>query len=402
MRPKHPDMIRIEEEISRAKILIESHRAQTAEVIRSRKAAIAIQVEHLQALIKEWEEKALELSGRIAEYTRIQGEVDRFKQERDRLFTSLRNVDVTKTVSQDMVSILERASPAISVRPGVPKALALAVIGGLFIGLGTLFLIDRIDDRVTTAMAVQQHFREQVLGQIVEENSPGRGVSILKSGDRRHAFVESFRNLRSSLFYLPVEGERPKAFLVTSSMPGEGKSIVSANLATVIALSGARTLLVDGDLRRGRQHRQFDLPNECGLFEVLKNEVSWSEAVQQTSVENLSFLSRGRSISHPGERLLGSTTDRFLREVYSHYDYIVIDSSPVLVADDTASLAPKIDAVLFVIRFGHSSLRLGHRALESLKQRQANVLGFVLNGINVDAPEYGYYEQGKYYQMAED
>jgi capsular exopolysaccharide synthesis family protein len=401
MRPKHPDMMRLDEEIARVKSLIDGLRQQTAEQIKSRRAAIAIQIEHLESDIDTWETKALDLSRRIAEYTRIQGEVDRFKQERDRLFTSFRNVDVTKTVSQDMVSILERASSPISVKPGLPKAIALALGGGLLIGLGVLFLVDRVDDRVTTVFSVQQRFPEAILGQIIEEKHSGP-LALLKPDDRRHAFFESFRNLRSSLFYLPVEGERPKAFLITSSLPNEGKSTVSSNLATVIALSGAKTLLVDGDLRRGRLHRQFGLENDCGFSEVLKNEVNWSEAVQSTPVENLSFIPRGRSITHPGERLLGRITDRFLREVYAEYEYVIIDSSPVLVADDTSSLAPKIDAVLFVVRFGQSSLRLGQRAVELLKQRQANILGLVLNGVNVDAPEYGYYEYSKYYQATED
>jgi len=401
MRPKHPDMMRLDEEIARAKSLIDGLRQQTAEQIKSRRAAIAIQIEHLEADITTWETKALELSRRIADYTRIQGEVDRFKQERDRLFTSFRNVDVTKTVSQDMVSILERASAPISVKPGMPKAIALALGGGLLLGLGILFLIDRVDDRVTAVLAVQQRFPEPILGQIIQEKHTGP-LALLKSDDSRHALFESFRNLRSSLFYLPVEGERPKAFLITSSVPNEGKSTVSSNLATVIALSGAKTLLVDGDLRRGRLHRQFGLENDCGFSEVLKNEVSWKEAVHSTPVDNLSLIPRGRSITHPGERLLGPTTDRFLREVYAEYEYVIIDSSPVLVADDTSSLAPKIDAVLFVVRFGQSSLRLGQRAVELLRQRQANVLGLVLNGVNVDAPEYGYYEYSKYYQAAED
>jgi capsular exopolysaccharide synthesis family protein len=401
MRPKHPDMMRLDEEITRARGIIEGLRQQTAEQIKSRRAAIAIQMEHLNADIPTLEAKALELSGRIAEFTRIQNEVDRIKQERDRLFTSFRNVDVTKTVSQDMVSILERASPPVSVKPGVPKAIAIALAGGLLIGLGVLFLVDRLDDRVAAVLAVQQRFQEPILGQIIEEKHSGP-LSLLTPDDKRHAFFESFRNLRSSLFFLPVEGERPKAFLITSCVPNEGKSTVSANLATVIAMSGAKTLLVDGDLRRGRLHRSFGLSNECGFSEVLKSEVNWSEAVQQTAIENLTLLPRGRSITQPGERLLGPVTDRFLREVYAAYDYVVIDSSPVLVADDTASLAPKVDAVLFVVRFGQSSIRLGERATDILKQRQANLLGLVLNGVNVDAPEYGYYEYSKYYQAVED
>ena len=89
-------------------------------------------------------------------------------------------------------------------------------------------------------LSVQQRFQEPVLGQIIEEKHTGP-LAVLRSDDKRHSLFEAFRNLRSSLFYLPVEGERPKAFLITSSVPNEGKSTIAANLAAVIALSGART-----------------------------------------------------------------------------------------------------------------------------------------------------------------
>jgi capsular exopolysaccharide synthesis family protein len=392
MRPKHPDIVRLTDEIARMDRLIETFREQSVEVIKNRRDGLALQIANLETTIRDTESKALDLSRRIAEYDKIRSKVDRFKAQYDRLFSNLRGVDVTRTVDQDMISVLERASAAISVKPGLPKAIGLGLGLGLLLGLTILFVLDRIDDRLNSFLDVQNHFTDPLLGQICREQHPAGPLELLHSDDPRHGFAESFRSLRSSLFYMPVEGERPKAFLITSAVPSEGKSTVSANLAITIALSGVRTLLIDGDMRRGAQHHAFGVANDVGLAEVLQSQVRWSEAVVPTTFENLSLLTRGGAISHPGERLLSPVTDRFLKEIYAAYDYIIFDSAPVLVADDTGSVAPKLDAVICVVRFGHSSARLSRRVIDDLKHRQANVIGLVFNDVDISMPDYGYHQ----------
>jgi capsular exopolysaccharide synthesis family protein len=355
-------------------------------------------MDNLDSIITEWDAKAADYSRRLAEYEIIKNKVDRIKAEYDRLFSSLRNVDITKSVDQDMVSVLERASPPYSIKPGLVKIMLSGLFGGLLLGFGILFVMDRIDDRLSAFHDVQRHFRDSmVLGQVIHESHTGP-LELLRPSDPRHAFAESFRSLRSSLIFLPVEGERPKSILITSAVPGEGKSTTSSNLAIAMALSGSRTLLVDGDLRRGAIHRAFGMSNERGFAEVLKNEVRWQDAVQETPIEHLSLLSRGKAINHPGERLLSPVTDRFLKEIYPEYDYIIFDSSPVMVADDTTSLAPKADAVVCVLRLSNSSARLTRRTLELLRQRQANVLGLVVNDVTGGTGEYGDYRYSQYYQ----
>ena len=155
--------------------------------------------------------------------------------------------------------------------------------------------------------------------------------------------------------------------------------------------------LIDGDLRRGAQREAFDISSKIGFSEVLKGEVNWQEVIVPTAYPSLFVLPRGKTLSQPSEHLLRDSTDRLLQEIYNHYDYIIIDSSPVLAADDTTSLAPKIDATLFVVRLSYTSARLTKKSLELLYNRQVNVPGVILNYVDTSLPEYYYYQYSEYY-----
>ena len=251
LRPKHPKIIKLGDEIKKQEKLIELFRQDTVEKLETRRKSIGKQMENLQSNIKEWENKALDLSQRLAQFNRIKGKADRLKTLYDRLTNNLKEVNVSQSVdSGDQISIMEMAGPPMSVRPGLLKSLLIGLGCGALAGIGILLLLDRIDDRMASFGEFQHQFSENVLGQIPKEKTKGR-VTLLQSDDARHVFAESYRNIRSSIFFMPYEGPRPKTLLITSSVPNEGKSTISSNLAITMALSGARTLLIDGDLRRG-------------------------------------------------------------------------------------------------------------------------------------------------------
>ncbi|MEP6685952.1 MAG: polysaccharide biosynthesis tyrosine autokinase [Verrucomicrobiota bacterium] len=397
LRPRHPKIIKLNDEITKQEKLIELYRQDTVEKLETRRKSIGKQMENLQTNIKEWETKALDLSQRLAQFNRIKGKSDRLKTLYERLTNSLKDVDVSQVVdSSDQVSIMEMASMPASVRPGLIKSLLIGLGIGLLAGIAILLLLDRIDDRMASFTEFQHHFSENVLGQIPKEKTKGK-VSLLQPDDARHVFAESYRNIRSSIFFMPCEGPRPKTILITSSVPNEGKSTIASNLSITMALSGARTLLIDGDLRRGALREAFGISSKIGFAEVLKEEVNWREVVVPTSYPNLFLLPRGKTLSQPSEHLLRDSTDIFLKEVYHNYDYIIIDSSPVLAADDTTSWAPKIDATLFVVRLSYTSARLTRKSLELLYNRQVNVPGVVLNYVDTSLPEYYYYQYSDYY-----
>ncbi len=397
LRPKHPKILKLNDEITKQERLIELFRSDTVEKLDTRRKSIGKQMENLQSNIKEWEAKALDLSQRLAQFNRVKGKVDRLKTLYDRLTNNLKEVDVSQVVdSADQVSIMEMATTPISVRPGLIKSLLIGLGCGALAGLAILILLDRIDDRMASFGEFQHHFSENVLGQIPKEKAKGK-VTLLQAEDARHIFAESYRNVRSSLFFMPYDGPRPKTYLITSAVPNEGKSTISSNLAITMALSGAKTLLIDGDLRRGAIREAFGIASKIGFSEVLKQEVNWREVIVPTAYPSLFILPRGRTLSQPSEHLLRESTDALLREMYSSFDYILIDSSPVLAADDTTSLAPKIDATIFVVRLGYTSARLTRKGLELLYDRQVNVPGVILNFVDTSLPEYYYYQYSEYY-----
>lgn len=397
LRPKHPKIIKLNDEIDKEENLIQLFRRDAVEKLATRRESIGKQMENLQSNIKEWEAKALDLSQRLALFNRVKGKVDRLKTLYDRLTNNLKEVDVSQVVDGgDQVSIMEMASPPISVRPGLLRGLLIGFGCGAVAGIGILILLDRIDDRMASFGEFQHHFSENVLGQIPKEKVKGK-VTLLQPDDARHIFAESYRNVRSSIFFMPYAGPRPKTILVTSAVPNEGKSTISSNLAITMALSGARTLLIDCDLRRGTIREAFGISSKIGFSEVLKQEVNWREVVVPTAYPNLFILPRGKTLSQPSEHLLRESTDALLKEIYGHYDYIIIDSSPILAADDTTSLAPKIDATLFVVRLSYTSARLTRKALELLYSRQVNVPGVILNFVDTSLPEYYYYQYSEYY-----
>jgi polysaccharide biosynthesis transport protein len=397
LRPKHPKIIKLNDEISKQENLITLFRADAVEKLETRRKSIGKQMENLRENIKEWEAKALDLSQRLAHFNRIKGKAERLKAMYEKLMNELKGIGVSQAVeSGDQVSIMEMASMPISVRPGLIKSLLIGLGCGALAGIAILLLLDRIDDRMASFSEFQHHFDENVLGQIPKEKTKGK-VTLLQPDDARHIFAESYRNIRSSIFFMPYDGPRPKTILITSAVPNEGKSTISANLAITFALSGAKTLLIDGDLRRGAIREAFGINSRVGFAEVLKGEVNWQEVVVPTAYPSLSVLPRGKTLSQPSEHLLRDSTDRLIQELYQHYDYIIIDSSPVLAADDTTSLAPKIDATLFVVRLSYTSARLTKKSLELLYNRQVNVPGVILNYVDTSLPEYYYYQYSEYY-----
>ena len=280
--------------------------------------------------------------------------------------------------------------------------LLLGALAGLLAGAGILFLFDKIDDRMNSFAEFQSHFSEEVLAKIPAEPQVDGPISADLTDVSRVAFLESLRALRSSIYYLPVEGKPPKTFLITSAVPNEGKSTVTTNLAITMSYTGAKVLLIDGDLRRGSIHEKLGLENGAGICDVLKGSATAEAAIRPTKIENLFFMSRGAGLENPGEKYLSTKTDELLKLLYPQFDYILFDSSPVLVADDTTSLAPKIDAVIFVVRFSFSSARRSRDAILQLQKRQANVIGIVCNGVNQLMQDYYYNKYPEYYSVRQD
>ena len=377
MRPANPKVKDIEEEMRNSENRLENYRQQSVDVLKMREESLQFKIQSHQSSIREWSAKATELGQKLAEQERIKLKLDHDRAQYDRLITTLNSVDVFKNVAQEPITVVEGASPANSTKPSLMKILLGGFSTGLIAGLAILFLIDKTNDKIGSIVECKGNFKEYgILGQIPRDDMEG-DLSLLVPYDPRHALLEAFRALRSSILFAPVEGARPKTFMITSASPDEGKTVIAANMAATFAFSGAKTLLIDCNLTTGHLHDLFETTPDIGLLNVLQQQVRWNEAVVQTNIDNLFLLPRGEALAFPAEHFFGA----FLKEIYQEFDYIIFDSASILDNVDALSFAPIVDGVLFVVRFGQTSTGKATRAINFLEARQVNILGLICNGV---------------------
>jgi capsular exopolysaccharide synthesis family protein len=397
-RPKHPEMVRLDRDLENSRKLVELYRNESREQLDASRQAAKMKTASVQASIKEWEGKVVAANALIAEAERLKLNVNRTQSLYDRLQTLLQNVDISRNIDQETSAILEPAAPAVRSYQRELTVLGMALFAGLALGLGIVFLVEKRDDRLLSVLEVSEKLTDSVVGQVPELPSGLRNgpLPLLEHDDDRHTYVESYRNLRSALLFLPVEGQRPKIILITSALPGEGKSTVAANLARTLAQGGSRVLLVDADLRKGRLHETMGLVQGPGLAELLKEPADLDKLLQRNSWPNLAFLSCGNCSENPGDLFLGPQLDPLLALWRQQFDHVLIDTCPVFAADDATTLAPKVDGTLLVVRSRFSGARVVREALDLLYQRQARLLGLIFNRADASAKSYYFYKCSGY------
>lgn len=207
--------------------------------------------------------------------------------------------------------------------------------------------------------------------------------------------AEAYRTLRTNIQFSSID-KKVQVIAVTSTGPGEGKSTVASNLAVVTAQAGKKTLLIDCDQRKPRQHKVFGVSNERGLSNMLADDSNFSLAVQKSGVENLLLLTSGVRPPNPSELLASSKMKNFVSSLRSQLDFIIIDTPPLLMVTDAQLLSNYIDGYILTVASGEADRDAAAKAKELLDNVNGKILGVVLNKINLSGKGYyGYY--GKYY-----
>lgn len=324
----------------------------------------------------------------------LQRELDSNASQYQSLNNNVQTLKLKKTALENAtapVIIMARSGQAEQISPRLIRNMMAAVFLGLLLACGAALLQDSLDDHIRDEDEARHLLNTSVLGYFPRLPSD-RPRPILDVENTDKQLLESFRALRSNVQFALVNSPGQK-ILVTSSVPGEGKSYVASNLAIAMAMNGRSVILVDTDLHRPTQHEIFGVSRYPGLTNVLIGDAKLRDCVQEVGVPGMRLISAGISPPNPAELLNSAVMDAVVDRLGKGADIIIFDSPPLLATADSQVLSSKVDGVIYVMTLGKVPRSAMLRSFELLKQARARVIGMVFNQVQEKASESyrGYY-----------
>jgi capsular exopolysaccharide synthesis family protein len=290
-----------------------------------------------------------------------------------------------------MVQIVNSAVPGKDpVKPNKPLNIILGLVIGLIVGVGLAFFIEYLDTSVKTIDDVERALQAPVLG-VIPQNV---GYLFEEGVESQHA--EAYRVLRTNLLFSRKD-DKLNSIVVVSAGAGEGKSTTTLNLSTVFAQAGQRVLVVDSDLRRPTLHKLLHVSNNLGLTNYLLKQNTLEQVIQRTNVPTLDLMASGKLPSSSMNILGSAQMKEMITELKQRYDYIFFDSPPIMGVSDAAVLASEVDMVIQVIQYRRYPQPMNIRAKQMIEKVGGNLIGIVLNNINMSQDESYYYYSGYYH-----
>jgi capsular exopolysaccharide synthesis family protein len=400
LKPKHPYMMQLRRELEFRNKDLAASLGLVEEMRKARVKALELREASFQPLIQELTDEVFNSTSIQNEYIRLQEDEKIYKDNLDVLRKQLANILSSNGDEEQFQQVEVGGGSPEPTGPNRPYLIFAGVILGLLAGIGAMYLLHRLDDRLEQPEQIEEQLEEPIMGQLpeVDKKHYKEGYLLLNRMKTHTMFAESLRGVRSALLLSP-EGSSKRLLAVTSAVPGDGKTTFTANFAITLANSGNRTLLVDADLRRGNVHGYFEQPLEGGLAEVLQGRLPMKDAIRETGINNLFFLRAGERPPNPSELLIGPSTKDFIRDLRAEFDYVIFDCPPLTAIDDTFSIAAFLDGLFFVVRAGKTSIRFAKLGINTIRQRGAPILGLIVNGVPIDNPYYYYttYYYASYY-----
>jgi capsular exopolysaccharide synthesis family protein len=456
-KPDYPEMVRLKSELDTTRAALEAETQSFIKGTYSDFQAALKKEQSLTQVFNNQKQEALLLNSNAIAYNSLKIEIDNKKNMLESLMKRLSETDVSARLRGLRTSNVRVVDPArVPVAPSSPnkqRNLLLALFLGLFGGIGLAFLMEYLDNSVKTSEDVERSADLPTLGIIPEFSKAGykkgygygygygygqgggkerkrkkeeiaeAGVEERKTGKENEIeaekkkpithielithyapksnFSESYRSLRTA-FLLSSAGPSRKTVLITSALPSEGKSANICNFAVTLAQNNKRVLIIDADLRKPRQHRIFGIKNLNGLTNCLTIGAEFKDLIKPTTIKNLFLINSGPLPPNPAE-LLGSERMAALLSQLKHsvmaFDYIVIDTPPILAVTDALVVAPHTDGVILIVWSGKTSRESLRIAKEKLDLMNIKTMGVVLNHLNVR--DLGYYYKHYHYHYRE-
>ncbi|MBN2301040.1 MAG: polysaccharide biosynthesis tyrosine autokinase [Lentisphaerae bacterium] len=408
LMPEHPQVRSVKKEIEDVERQLEVQAQIYLGSMRDRHRALTIQLNAITEAEYKWQAKHLLASQRHGEMKRIAGVVTRYEQNYHTLYGRLHDLRVSEELKAEHWRVVEPAATLPRpVWPDAMKILLVALALGLGSGFGIALIAHVLDNKVQSIDDVEQVLKIPFLGGVPYWVHSGLETAIRSIVTEEHSTgaVEAYRSVRTALL-AALDKANEKIVFITSADSQEGKTLTTLNVAIMITQMNKKVLLIDMDLRRGRIHRSLGQEKEPGMTDVLRSGGELKEVIRETRIENLHLIPSGATADNCAEMLQAANLNEMFAAIEDDYDYILIDTSPILrVTDTVIACTQGVGVVVYVARVNKTPKPLILYSLDML--HDANVIGLIMNSIEMHKisslyyayqyPNYSYYSNAYAY-----
>jgi polysaccharide biosynthesis transport protein len=392
-RERHPKMIEAMNSLSQTERELERALRNSAAMIEAdHQTALRNDQEARQALARQ-EAASVDLDRASVEYTNLERDLLISEQLLQNTLARMKETSMTSTIETQSARVIDRAAPALKpYSPNIPLNLALGLLGGLALGTTFAFFVAYIDDRVKSSFDIEGVIGLPLVGIIPEirRMEPSDKAQIVTKDEDKQA-SEAFLTLHSSL-RLKDDSKNAQAILITSTIPGEGKTFITTNLALTFAAHGERVVIIDCDLRKPSIHKSFRKENLKGVIDICAGTARIEDAVVRDVHPNCDIIPAGGRAKNPTHILNSKGFEVMISELRKRYDRIFIDTPPLAAVSDSLIILPLVDGAVFTIYFNRVRRKAAQFAARRLLEANVPCFGTVLNGLNLAVSGY-YYAQ---------
>jgi capsular exopolysaccharide synthesis family protein len=406
VKPEYPKAIALKKQIDTLQASLDHQKKVLGQNVVDDYQASLAREKFLAQAVEDQKREVNDIASKTIQYNILKREVDTNKALYDGLLQRMKEAQVSAGLTASNIRVVDAAEVPRFPKSRVLLSLALALIVGTALGLGLAFFQEYLDNTLKTPEEVENLLRLPSLGLVQSFSlngagkskqeklltiAPGQQVSIAPAIQTNSDAVEAFRSLRTSI--LLSANPVPKSLLITSALPGEGKTTMTVNLGATLASLGSRVVIVDCDMRKPSCHRATGVENKPGFVQCLTGRVTLAEATLAVpGVVNLWVIPCGPIPPNPAEVLSSPVASDLLRRLRSEFDYLLVDSPPLLSVADSRILSTLTDAVVLVVRGYETPYQVVRRARALLYGAGARILGVALNDVDTHKRGYGYGE----------
>jgi succinoglycan biosynthesis transport protein ExoP len=427
-RPEYPEMVQLKARLDATRNTLQEEIRKAVDAAESDYRAALKQEESLRGLLDQQKGDVTKMNRNAIFYHTLRTEVENMRTLLSTLVAKQNEIQVSSQLGglrTSNIKIVDRALvPPGPFTPNIRRNLLMALLFGLFGGLGLIFLVEYLDDSVKGPEDVEKLSGLPSLGVIPylsaegtrrksgvygsyrssygAEAEPGgpepaaREIELINHLYPKFSIAEDYRTVRTSILFSHADGA-PKTIAFTSTLPQEGKSATVSNLAVSFAQLEGKVLIIDADLRKPRLSRIFNLRNTIGLSSFLAGKSAFDEVVQKTSIDNVWTVPSGPHPPNPAELLNSKRMRELLAEAKDMFSVVLLDTPPVLAVIDPVIVSSLADSTVFVVRAGKTTRRSLRRAVEEVRRSKADIIGVVFNEVRIGrqgigTPFYHYYE----------